>query len=171
MNLLVFINKLRQQHHQWVGEHGVTCKLQLNNAMSTIANKHDLSLFLSLTCQHFQLPNARRHCVNKCKKEHSALAQQRTQRNIIPKEAHLNMKDFDLTSSLIQSLFHTFIHLFVQLLTHPFDYSLADRFHSFIPNQGASCHALDTIGNRSMRRGALGSFRNVSTYGTEVIKY
>jgi hypothetical protein len=123
--------------------------------MSTIANKHDLSLFLSLTCQHFQLPNARRHCVNKCKKEHSALAQQRTQRNIIPKEAHLNMKDFDLTSSLIQS----------------FDYSLADRFHSFIPNQGASCHALDTIGNRSMRRGALGSFRNVSTYGIEVIKY
>jgi hypothetical protein len=38
-------------------------------------------LSLSLSPQHLQLPNARRHCINKCTKQRSALAQQRTQQS------------------------------------------------------------------------------------------
>jgi hypothetical protein len=76
-----------------------------------------LSLSLSLTSQHLQLPNAR----SLHQQMHQATLRTCTPTHTTKQKKRIwTWKIFDLTSSVIHSLFHTFIHLAVQFLIHSF---------------------------------------------------
>ncbi len=87
-------------------------------------------LSLSLTSQHLQLPNARRHCISKRTKQSSALAQQRTQQSRRSASEHESFSTelhpsfiYSFTRSFTGSSSFSFIHFIIHSL---------GKSHSFI---------------------------------------